>query len=90
MKEDIELRERPCTMGVDYNEKFDRKLEMLFDKMLDIEDKLIYERIEREEKEIKKQQYEIDCHRKELEYRKDNMCERNRIERENFRKGYYS
>lgn len=70
-------------------EKFDRKLEMLFEKLLDIEDRLIYEKIEREEKEIKKQQHELDCHREELKYRKSDIYERNKKQRECFRKGYW-
>ena len=38
---------------------------------------------------IKKQQHELDCHREELKYRKNDMFERNRKQREMFRKGYW-
>ena len=89
MVEETEVRERIGTMKENYEEKLNRKLDMLFEKVLDIEDKLIYERMEREEKEIKKQQHELDCHREDLNYRKNDMYERNRRQREAFRKGYW-
>ena len=89
MKEEIEINERVGVIRDDYKERLERKLEMIFEKMLDVEDKLIYERIVREENEIKKQQHELDCHREELKYRKNDMFERNRKQREMFRKGYW-
>lgn len=87
--EETELKERVCTMKENYEEKLDRKLVMLFEKMLDIEDKLTYEKIEKEEEELKKQQHELEYHRQDLAYRRNNMYENNRKQREAFIRGYW-
>lgn len=89
MEEKVELQERPCTMRENYETKFDRKLDMLFEKMLDIESMLRCQRIEKEEKDIKKQKQELEYHTQDLEYRKINAYEYDRKQKEAFRKGYW-
>lgn len=81
--------EKECVMRENYEEKIDRKLQMLFEKMLDIEEMMMYERTVKEEEEIKKQQNELECHKRDLEYRRNNIYEHNKRNREAFRRGYW-
>lgn len=83
------IEEEKRVIEEDYKYKFDRKLNMLFEKMCDIqrmlEDRATFEEIEK----LKREQHEIDCRREDAEHRKITQYDRYNKQQRGFERGYY-